>query len=332
LRSLFLVLLLSSFLVPSGAWGKCDSRPINPVTDICWQCIFPIQFGGKLTLGNSQGQVPVENTSPPVCACFNGGSLTIGVTASFYEPARMIETVHDAYCFPSMGTSMSNPQPGLLNGSIDDQDVSGGSQVFQQAHYYILPVFAIMDLFVDFPCLEQEGFDLAYMTEVDPLWSNDALAFLINPEALLFANPASQLSCIPDSTAANLGYPLDSLFWCMGSWGSAYPLSGTIAERNATTANAGLAARMLFKLSREMLLWDTASNACGPVMAPIWRKSHYRLQIARPVKGNDCIPIGRSDLLWGSGKNPPGGAGPNAPDNFLWILTRKNKCCIGYSP
>jgi conjugal transfer pilus assembly protein TraU len=155
---------------------------------------------------------------------------------------------------------------------------------------------------------------------------------LINPEALLFANPASQLSCIPDSTAANLGYPLDSLFWCMGSWGSAYPLTGTIPERDTTTANAGLAARMLFKLSREMLLWDTASNACGPVMAPIWRKSHYRLQIARPVKGNDCIPIGRSALLWGSGKNPPGGAGANAPDNFLWILTRKNKCCIGYSP
>ncbi len=332
MRSLFLVLLLSSFLIPGPALGKCDSRPINPVTDICWQCIFPIQFGGKLTLGNSQGQVPVENTSPPVCACFNGGSLTIGVTASFYEPARMIETVHDAYCFPSLGASMSNPQPGLLNGSIDDQDVSGGSQVFQQAHYYILPVFAIMDLFVDFPCLEQENFDLAYMTEVDPLWSNDALAFLINPEALLFANPASQLSCIPDSTAANLGYPLDALFWCMGSWGSAYPLSGTIAQRNPTTANAGLAARMLFKLSREMLLWDTASNACGPVMAPIWRKSHYRLQIARPVRGNDCIPIGRSDLLWGSGKNPPGGAGPNAPDNFLWVLTRKNKCCIGYSP
>jgi len=125
LRSLLFVLLLSSVLVPGGAWGKCDSRPINPVTDICWQCIFPIQFGGKLTLGNSQGQVPVENTSPPVCACFNGGSLTIGVTASFYEPARMIETVHDAYCFPSMGTSMSNPQPGLLNGLHDHGSVRG---------------------------------------------------------------------------------------------------------------------------------------------------------------------------------------------------------------
>lgn len=325
------LLLLASFMVASPAWGLCQSRPLNPVTDICWSCIFPIQFGGKLALGDSRDRIPVEKTASPVCACAHGGSFTVGVTVSFYEPARMIETVHDAYCFPALGTSLGNPQPGLLNGSTDDQGVSGGTQTFQQAHYYILPVFALMNLFADFPCLEEEEFDLAYMTEVDPLWSNDALAFLVNPEALLFANPASQLSCVPDATAANLGYPLDALFWCMGSWGSAYPLTGTIPEGNPTTANAGLAARMLFKLSREMLLWDTASNVCGAVMAPIWRKSHYRLQIARPVRGNDCVPIGRSDLLWGGGKNPPQGAGTNAPDNFLWILTRKNRCCIGYS-
>ena len=328
-----LALTLSAVLgLPWTSWAICKGRPINPVTDICWQCIFPVQLGGRLTMGNFQGAEPPEDTSPPVCACLNGGSLTIGVTVSFYEPARMIETVSDAYCFPSLGLSMSNPHPGLLNGSAEGLEVTGSSQTFQQAHYYILPVFSMMDLFFDFPCLEQEGFDLAYMTEIDPLWSNDSLAFLINPEALLFANPASQLSCIPDSTAAALGYPIDGLFWCMGSWGSAYPLTGTIADRNPTTANAGLAARMLFKLGREMLLWDTGSNACGPVMSPIWRKSHYRLQIARPVRGGDCVPIGRSDLVWGAGKNPPDGAGANSENNFLWVLTRKNKCCVGYAP
>jgi conjugal transfer pilus assembly protein TraU len=329
---LFLALaVVAGLCLPWTSWAICKGRPINPVTDICWQCIFPVQFGGRLTLGDSQGEEPVEDTSSPVCACYGGGNVTIGVTVSFYEPARAVETVNDAYCFPSLGTAISNPQPGLLNGSTDAQEVTGGTQTFQQAHYYILPVFSLMDLFYDFPCLEQEGFDLAYMTEVDPLWSNDSLAFLINPEALLFANPASQLSCIPDSTAAALGYPLDPLFWCMGSWGSAYPLTGTIPNRNTTTANAGLAARMLFKLGREMLLYDTGSNPCGAVMSQIWRKSHYRLQIARPVRGSDCIPIGRSDILWGSGKNPPGGAGSNSPDNFLWVLTRKNKCCAGYS-
>ena len=317
---------------PWTSWAICKARPINPITDICWQCIFPIQLGGRLNLGNFHGDEPMDDPSPPICACLSGGRITIGITVSFYEPARMIETVNDAYCFPSLGAALGNPQPGLLNGSTDNAEATGGTQAFQQAHYYILPIFGMLDLFADLPCLEQDGFDLAYMTEIDPLWSNDSLAFMINPEALLFANPAAHLSCIPDSVSAALGYPLDPLFWCMGSWGSAYPLTGTIAYRNPVSANAGLAARMLFKLGREMLLWDTATNVCGPVMLPIWRKSHYRLQIAKPVRGNDCVPIGRSDLIWGAGKNPPGGGGSNAEGNFLWVLTRKNKCCAGYTP
>jgi len=325
--SLVLILCLGS-----TGWAICRSRPLNPVADICWSCIFPVQFGGRLTLGNMQGNTPPEDRSPPVCACLSGGSVTIGVTVSFYEPARMIETVQDAYCFPSLGTQMANPQPGFLNGSKSDSAVHDGSKIFQQAHYYILPIFQLMNLFADFPCLEDEDFDLAYMTEVDPTWSNDVLAFLLNPEALLFANPVSQLSCIPDSTAANAGYPLDPLFWCMGSWGGSYPLTGSIEGRDDTTANAGLAARMLFKLGREMLLFDTGSDPCGSRLTPIWKKSLYRLQIARPVRGSDCIPIGRSDFLWGAGKNPPLGAGQNGSNNFLWILTRKNKCCVGYSP
>jgi conjugal transfer pilus assembly protein TraU len=330
-RTILYSSLLALLWLPVPAFGLCRSKMLNPVTDVCWQCVFPIQFGGKVSIGGG-GESPPDNISSPVCTCTQGASVTIGVTASFWEPARMIETVKDPYCFPVLGTSLTNPQPGLLAGSQGTQETAGAVSTFQQAHLYVFPVWTLLSLFVDFPCLEQEGFDLAYMTEVDPLWGNDALSFLINPEALLFGNPAAQLACIADSLAANAGLPLDPLFWCMGSWGSAYPMTGTIAESNSLAANAGIASRLIFKLGREALLWDTALNACGPVMTPIWNKSHYRLQIARPVRGAACIPVGRSDLLWGSGKNPPQGAGQNAPDNFLWMLNRKNKCCIGYSP
>ena len=330
-RRIHILALVMFVCSTSTGWAVCQSNALNPVLDICWSCIFPIQFGGRLTLGDTQGSTPPEDRSPPVCACFANGQVTIGVTVSFYEPARMIETVHDAYCFPALGTSMSNPKPGFLNGSKSDTAAHDGSKIFQQVHYYILPVFQMMNFFADFPCLEEEDFDLAYMTEVDPVWSNDALAFLLNPEALLFGNPVSQLSCIPDSVAAATGYPLDSLFWCMGSWGGSYPLTGSIEGRDDTIANAGLAARMIFKLSREMLAYDHGSDPCGARVMPIWKKSLYRLQIARPVRGNDCIPIGRSVFLWGTGKNPPTGAGNNASNNFLWVLTRKNKCCVGYT-
>ena len=47
-----------------------------------------------------------------------------------------------------------------------------------------------MEVVTDFPCLERGSFDLAYLTEVDPLWNDDELTLiLLNPDAVLFANP-----------------------------------------------------------------------------------------------------------------------------------------------
>jgi conjugal transfer pilus assembly protein TraU len=60
-------------------------------------------------------------------------------------------------------------------------------------------------------------------------------------------------------------------------------------------------------------------------------KSHYRLQIAKPRRGSDCVPVGRPSFIWGATKDPPLGTGSNAPDNFLWVMTRARSCCIGYS-
>jgi len=128
---------------------------------------------------------------------------------------------------------------------------------------------------------------------------------------------------VADSVASNAGLPLSSLFWCMGSGGSAYPLTGHVNDDNYVQANNSIAARMIYKLGREGLLWDTATNLCAKVPSPIWVKSHYRLQITKPVRGFQCIPIGRSSLIWGIAKNPPTMKG----DNFLWMIFRKRACC-----
>jgi conjugal transfer pilus assembly protein TraU len=164
------------------------------------------------------------------------------------------------------------------------------------------------------------------------MWNDDSLSFIINPEALLFGNPISQIACIADSVAATVTTPIDPLFWCMGSWGSFYPLTGSMNSSEPLSVNAGLAARMLFKLGRESLMFDTGINQCssGGVITPLLVKSNYRLQIVKPVRGTACNPIGRPSLIWGSAKNPPWGAGTNSPDNFLWSMTRRRVCCVGY--
>src|SRR3546814_13027372 len=87
-----------------------------------------------------------------------------------------------------------------------------------------------MDLLTDVACLEQASFDIAYVTEIDPLWQDDALTALINPEVALFANPIAQTACAADCGAANMKLPLDPLFWCAGCLGSMYQMNGNISE------------------------------------------------------------------------------------------------------
>jgi conjugal transfer pilus assembly protein TraU len=263
--------------------------------------------------------VPPDNDEiqSPVCVC--GVPPSIGITTSFWEPSRIAETVKDPYCFPLMGTQMASTTQGMLSGD----NRSNSYKSFAQAHYYIFPVWGILDLFVDIECIDRMEFDLAYMTEVDPLWNDDMLAFIINPEALLFANTAAQLACMGDAISATTSLPSNSLYWCMGAWGSFYPLAGHIGKSNYIEANAGLAARMLYKLSRELLACDPGADICGCAQRPIIRKTHYRLQLVKPVRDNQCYPIGKSSALWERNKNPVYNG-----DNFLWMVFRKNLCCM----
>ena len=325
-----LIMFLLFLLLPLSAQARCRNSFINPITDINWNGIFPVRIGGVELIGTDI-DTPPDNIRSPVCVC--GSPIPkIGITASFWEPARLVETVKDPYCFTMIGTQLSNPKPGFLGGGGTNHPEDTPPSTFQQAHWYIFPVWAILDLFLDIPCLDTGGFDIAYMTEIDPLWNSDLTGFILNPEALLFGNPAAQLACVADSVASNAKYPIDPLFWCMGSWGSAYPLTGHINSENYIQANAGLGARMIYKLGREALLWDTGSNVCGPTLTPIWVKSHYRMHIVKPVRGSKVHPIGRSGLIWSSAKNPPFGSQGNAEDNFLWMIFRKQSCCIFLFP
>ena len=113
------LVMLLALLLPGTheAIGACRGTTLNPVTDICWQCMFPAMIGGVST--GRGGEPSPGNVTSPVCACPNSkGGITIGVTSAFWEHARLIETVKDPYCFPALGSGMVNPKPGFSSGSI----------------------------------------------------------------------------------------------------------------------------------------------------------------------------------------------------------------------
>lgn len=333
-KSRFVIFIVLCILLFNtlAAEAVCKSRFINPLTDICWQCVFPLVIGGvKLIQSDIKPDLDMD-VSSPVCLCKYKKSVVLGLSAGFFEPARLAETVKDPYCFPIVGASTGDSANiGFLGGTHTERTENKDQEsVFQQAHWFIFPAFAIIDMFVDLPCISEKSFDIAYITEIDPLWNDDSVAFLINPEVLLFANPLAQISCAADAIASTLGKPINPLFWCAGAWGSAYPLTGHVNSDSYIQGNALLAARMIFKLGREGMLWDTGVDVCGSVLTPIWRKSHYRMHIMKPVRDTTCHPIGKSSILWGTLKNPPFSAGGNAGDNFAWMFFRKNVCCLGY--
>jgi len=128
-------------LYTSPGFAVCKGTPHNPLTEVCWQCM-----------------------KAPVCICPFPPPIffRIGIPVSFWEPARFIESVKDAFCFPSLGLGLTPFSPGFLNGG----GTEGGTEeeapsAFQQTHYAIYPVYTLMEILTDFTCIEHSGFDIA---------------------------------------------------------------------------------------------------------------------------------------------------------------------------
>lgn len=315
---------------PRESHATCANAPMNVVGDICFQCIFPLKIGAIPVIAGPPENDTTESEASTVCVCPAPYPeyIRIGLILSMFEPARFIEVVKDPYCFPSIGTGMQsagNKMYFLGGGSTRTVGNSvPDSSSFFQAHYWIFPLWYMLEMMIDYECKEVSGFDVAYLTEVDPLWQSDTLAMFINPEALLFSNPIAQMACAIDSISSNIGLSFSPLFWCMGSQGSAYPLTGHVNDENFIQASFAVAGRMIYKLSREMLICDPAVWYCACVPMPIWIKHHYRFHLAKPIRDFWCEPLGRSGMIWSWLKNPPAGG-----DNFIWMVFRRRICCMG---
>ena len=318
-KSIFIFLIfmqvnLFAVCAPTGA------LTVDIILKADYTAMFPLRIAG-IPIIPGRIQDVGGSVSSPICIC-KDPIPRIGIPVSFFEPSRLIEVVKDPYCFPSMGFGLTT-SGGALGGTSGD-DGSGNQSTFYQAHYYIFPIYALLELLTDFICLQMTGFDMAYLTEVDPLWNNDTLSAILNPEALLFGNPISNLACIADAVTSAVFEPIDALFWCKGSWGNAYPLTGQTGGDGYVEGGASVAASLIYKLHRQLILWGSWGQAglCGYYPAPIWRKSAYRLQIVTPIPSIYATTIGTTGMLWSFGKNPP-----FVGDNFSYLLFKKRECC-----
>ena len=135
----------------------------------------------------------------------------------FWEPARLIDVTRIPYCLVNMGGIQAAPPKVIGQGDVAQNMDDGTKQSFYQVHLYVYPVLYLLELLLDFVCLEQDKFDLVYMTELDPFWADDEKNAILNPEGILFGNPIAQAACAADCIAATAppsdGHPL--LVWGM---------------------------------------------------------------------------------------------------------------------
>jgi conjugal transfer pilus assembly protein TraU len=352
LLSLFFVFFFISFSLYADESGKpegrCKNEFPNLIGDICWKCMFPIRIGGKKifdsgsmpdNLSDITGNPDDYNPDEYICSCEDSnGRIRFGIYISFWDPARVLETVEQPGCFPflfglDMGESVDIFGGYGTRGRGEENREEG--KAFFNVHYYVFPLLYLLDLIVgaEFCTDWLSEIDLLYLTEVDPLWNDDELTFYTHPEASVFSNEIAQALCSADCIATTTGFPLNAMFWCAGCWGPMYPYTGNTGLKDSSVSTTSLlTSRLIARMARlpvpPAIEYDTSSSGakCGGIIRPLIKKSQYKFSTIFPIPETEsrcCHSLGESSFTWGEYRNIPG-----AGEHQTYLMWRKRNCCL----
>lgn len=328
MRYVFALVVFVFCSMPSALLAQsCTGRFVNPITDICWDCIFPITIGSTVMASGTSPDPP--NPSSPICFC--GTPIPrVGLSVGFWEPVRLIDVSRNPGCFSNLG-GLEVELGSVAQGRTSSRDGNAGVTNFH-AHYYHYPVWSLLEALIDVACLDPgSAFDIAWISELDPTWLDDELTFILHPESALFGTLPAQAACAGDCVASSAGLPLTELFWCAGCQGSMYPMTGNVtAHVGGVQASLLAAERLMFKLHRQLIAWGTLGDGalCQRFPMPIMDKRQYRFQQTQPIAQTApalaCNPTGRTTTVfeWQAGEYPITG------ENFGYLLWRKRNCCL----
>jgi len=255
----------------------------------------------------------------------------IGLNIGYWEPFSVVDVTPSPYCLVNLGGIQLTDMGTKYHGGSDTSFDGSQSQAFYQVHWYKYPVIYWLQILTSLSCFQVSEFDVAYLSELDVTWNDDELAFVLNPESALVANPIAQAACAGDSISAMKGLSQDKLFWCAGSQGSLYPLTGTVGWNNSPLETTVLLAeRMAFKMHRLGLILESSPEAGTGIDGPICHeyysallpKSRYRYQLVNPSAAADqCAPFGRATF-----SIEPGHLSPNDSGDRGFLIFRKRNC------
>lgn len=329
LIKLITALCLSISVTARAEVGCIDAGILSGklITEICWSCIFPVRVAGNALHMGSETP-PAKSVDSPLCMCEDDlGVPHPGMTTSMWQPSRLIEFQRVPGC-SSVFNGIRFPFNRLNQGHHARGGKAGAQETFMHYHYYAFPLLTMLDMFTNPGCVS-DGYldmDLMYLSELDPTYNNDEIAFFADPIGAAVANPVATAACATDAASSNIGTPLSSMFWCAGSWGSIYPLSGSLYNNHGVVENTSLVKmKVLTALHRRGLAHRTmgADAMCGGRIDPTIDKDMYKFTLLHPVaETNDAHVAGESIFQWGLGRTVPG-----VGQDLIYTIWKWTDCC-----
>lgn len=301
-----------------------------------WNNALPVTTAGVSSGGMYLN--PALMNMPAVCYCKYVGPVPVpGVGMTYWQPMYIAEVTNMPGCMSSLGgidvlpDSLVSPamSTGDLGNSSSKDPASGNNLRNMQVHWMNYPLFGMMDLFASGACQSgPAGFAVAGMTEINPLWQEETLANIFYPLTFLVSNPIAQLACIPDVATSTLRNPTEPLFWCVGSQGNLYPITGWSGILDNGTADTNVL--ILAKYMQSIASVGALLQSIGPTATcfshynPFLVRGQFRIEPIQPVPSMSTITFGMPVELWGS--TPPLLPEMRIDNNFL--IWQGRQCCL----
>uniref|UniRef100_UPI00325A7ABD conjugal transfer protein TraN n=8 Tax=Escherichia coli TaxID=562 RepID=UPI00325A7ABD len=131
---LLMLFLFAGHVPAASADSACEGRFVNPITDICWSCIFPLSLG---SIKVSQGKVSdTANPSMPIQICPAPPPLfrRIGLAIGYWEPMALTDVTRSPGCMVNLGFSL--PAFGKTAQGTAKKDEKQVNGAFYHVHWY----------------------------------------------------------------------------------------------------------------------------------------------------------------------------------------------------
>jgi conjugal transfer pilus assembly protein TraU len=294
--------------------------------------MFPLKMMGASIAGDTQ---PPSGANPAIaCSCqlSTEAMPSVGISAGFWNPTRVIEITRNPYCTPTLGGKKLADSYQLFGGALtQNNDTSDGQ--FRNYHMLAFPLMQMLSMLADNSC-NPEGYvdlDIVDMTEFNPMWNDPELSFFVNPFGAMFAELENMAAGAASCAATAAGIDDDWNFWSAGCLGNIYPADGKLTSEKSQARDTSLYAVRGLTLDhmtgRSRRTWG-ADAVCKAQLSPILPKSGYRIQRLFPVAESSkpcCHRLGASTFSWGGEyRNLPG------VSDYVYMLWKYTDCCVMY--